>query len=213
MVHPDNRSTRRDDVGEAGFTLVEVLVSLTLLALMSTIMLGGFQFGARSWDRVSTVSAERDRVYATHAFLRQRLGSLSLPSGLAREVDETTLPIVGNETMVSFLASWQTGPVVSGLYLFRLWHDDSDGGRLMLSWQQLVGTETGGGEGTRGERVLLDGVAQLQLGYFGTTREAPGGLWASNWDTRAGGLRLLKLEVQFSDPRRHWPVLMVAPGM
>jgi general secretion pathway protein J len=214
MRRRDSRRTRRGKYGEAGFTLVEVLVSLTLLALLSTMLLGGFQFGARSWERVTTVSEERDRVYATHSFLRQSLGTVALPSGLVRQAGATTLPVAGTDSVLGFVAPWRAGPVVSGLYLFRLWHDDGEGGQLMLSWRQVSGTETAGNnEGASGERVLLDGVAGMKLAYFGTLPEAPQGIWSDRWDTRSGRLLLLSLEIEFVDPRRTWPPLIIAPGM
>jgi hypothetical protein len=78
----------------------------------------------------------------------------------------------------------------------------------------VIGAEaSGGSEGARGERVLLEGIARLKLAYFGVTDEAPDGIWTDLWDTRAGRLRLLAMEVQFDDPRRIWPPLMISPGM
>ena len=36
-----------------GFTLVELLVATTLLALLSVVLFGGLRFGARAWEVVT----------------------------------------------------------------------------------------------------------------------------------------------------------------
>ena len=44
-------STRPPHDGEAGFTLLELLISMTLLGLLMLVVLGGLRFGARAWER------------------------------------------------------------------------------------------------------------------------------------------------------------------
>ena len=66
---------------QAGFTLVELLVAMTLLAFLSIALFGGLRFGARSWEAVVDSSTERDQIAATQTFLRDRLGQLTLPGG------------------------------------------------------------------------------------------------------------------------------------
>ena len=66
---------------QAGFTLVELLVAMTLLAFLSIALFGGLRFGARSWDVVIDSSVERDHIASTQIFLRDRLGQMTLPGG------------------------------------------------------------------------------------------------------------------------------------
>ena len=82
------RRTYRDIGGgrrQAGFTLVELLVAMTLLAFLSLTLFGGLRFGARSWEVVVDSSAERDRIATTQTFLRDRLGQLTLPGPAGRQ--------------------------------------------------------------------------------------------------------------------------------
>lgn len=201
------------DRPDAGFTLVELLVALTLLALLGTLMLGGFQFGARSWERVAEVSGHRDRVALTQSFLRRRLGDLSAPAGLYRDADTAALPLEGEAHAMRFLSEWQAGPAVSGLYLFRLWHD-AERAEVRLGWQQVSGSATGtGGEAAQGERVLLEAVSGLDIGYFGARPDTPQGGWSDRWESGDGALSLVTLKLAFTDPQRMWPPFAVAPGM
>ena len=86
------RRTYRDMKGErrqAGFTLVELLVAMTLLAFLSVSLFGGLRFGARSWEAVVDSSAERDDIASTQTFLRDRLAQLMLPTpGRRRDSNE-----------------------------------------------------------------------------------------------------------------------------
>lgn len=202
----------------AGFTLVEVLVAMTLLGILSAMLFGGLRFGARAWDRVAAASDSRDDVMAAQRFLRQRLGTLSLPSGLQRPPGASGLPLRGEADRMSFVTPWRAGPVRSGLYSFTLWRQaaSESSGRLMLAWRRLgttAGEEAEGGEDIAGRRVLLEGVERLDLSFYGTPEGAHAPGWHRRWEGGGGRLGLVLVDVGFSDGRRLWPRFVVAaPG-
>ena len=198
---------------EAGFTLVELLVAMTLLAFLSIMLFGGLRFGARSWEAVVKSSAERDRIASTQNFLRDRLGQLTLPGPAELRQSGGDGGFDGGPERLEFVAPWLSALSLGGLYRFTLWHEDAGDGRLMLSWQPA---EAGPDEleelgDLAGERVLLDGVAEVSLSYYGAADENDPSEWRDQWENPAAPPRLVRVHLVFADARRVWPDFVVAP--
>jgi general secretion pathway protein J len=210
------RRAFRDTEGgrrQAGFTLVELLVAMTLLAFLSITLFGGLRFGARSWEAVVDSSAERDRIASTQTFLRDRLGQLTRPgpAGPRRLDDEGRLD--GGPERLEFIAPWLSALSLGGLYRFTLWHEDTGNGRLMLSWQPAEADPDALEElgDLAGERILLDGVAEFSLSYYGAADEDAEPEWLDQWESPGDPPRLVRVDLVFADARRVWPDFVVAP--
>jgi prepilin-type N-terminal cleavage/methylation domain-containing protein len=63
-----------------GFTLIEVLVSVALMALIATILVASLQLGGHAWQRVTRLASNTEDIAQAQAFLRERLGTL-YPNG------------------------------------------------------------------------------------------------------------------------------------
>ena len=213
-AHGDPEGGRR----QAGFTLVELLVAMTLLAFLSITLFGGLRFGARSWEAVVGSSAERDAIASTQTFLRDRLGQLTLPGPagrrrLANDADADDAGLERGPERLEFVAPWLSALSLGGLYRFTLWHEDTGDGRLMLSWQPAEADPEALDElgDLAGERVLLDGVTGLRLSYYGAVDEGDEPEWLDQWESPGTPPRLVRVDLAFSDARLVWPVFVVAP--
>ncbi len=198
---------------QAGFTLVELLVAMTLLAFLSITLFGGLRFGARSWEAVVDSSAERDHIASTQTFLRDRLGQLTLPGPAGLRQSDDDWRIDGEPDRVEFIAPWLSALSLGGLYRFTLWHEDTGDGRLMLRWQP-AGADPDALEelgDLAGQRVLLDGVAEFSLSYYGAADEDAEPEWLDQWESPGAPPRLVRVELAFADARRVWPGFVVAP--
>ena len=58
---------------DRGFTLIELVVALMLLALMSSVLFGSLQLAGRSWDGGEAKVAQVTEMRATQQFLREQL--------------------------------------------------------------------------------------------------------------------------------------------
>ncbi|HSF94344.1 MAG TPA: prepilin-type N-terminal cleavage/methylation domain-containing protein [Thermohalobaculum sp.] len=197
---------------QAGFTLVELLVAMTLLAFLSLSLFGGLRFGARSWDAVVGSSAERDAIASTQTFLRARLSEMTAPSPDRPDPEDEIGRLGGSETSVEFTAPWLSALSLGGLYRFTLWHDDEEDGRLMLRWQPDEAIEDSGEDlgDLVGERVLLDGVSDVALSYYGITDEDDQPDWRDRWENPERPPQMLRLELEFADAGVVWPAFIVA---
>ena len=203
---------------QAGFTLVELLVAMTLLAFLSITLFGGLRFGARSWEAVVDSSAGRDRIASTQTFLRDRLGQLTLPgpAELRQSGDDGGLDgggLDGGPDRLEFTAPWLSALSLGGLYRFTLWHEDTGNGRLMLRWQPAEADPDALEElgDLAGERVLLDGVAEFALSYYGAADAEASMEWLDQWDNPGAPPHLVRVDLAFADTRLVWPDFVVAP--
>lgn len=189
----------------AGFTLVELLVALSLIAILSTLVLGGLRFGARSWEAVVAETETRDRVAAVHRFLRARLGGIARAgqAGVWLHAPE----VEGGADEIAFSGPWHTAYGYGGLYRFRLWQAE---GALRLAWRPLA---PGAGSATEGERVILDGVASLGIAYYERPTPERAGGWRRTWRERPAAPPLVRVDVGFDGTGRGsdrvWPPLVV----
>ena len=185
--------------GDAGFTLLELLVGLFVLGLILTLLTQGVRFGlqatrlqSRAMDRNGDLQAI-DRalrhlvaqadpgLYPEPALLRGTTGSLSF-------VTELPLRLAGQAQRadVALLA---------------------EGGRLLLRWAPHRHVLLSAAP-ARQETLLLDGVERIELAY---RPASAAGAWRPSW--AADKLPpLIRIQIVFSQGSgRRWPPILVAP--
>ncbi len=214
----------RERRSEAGFTLLELLVALTLLGLISVVLFGGLRFGTRAWEVSNLRAGQLAQVQAVQGLLRRRI-TQALPPGPedARVAGaETRRPVFsGQADALSFLAAVPSRAGVGGIYAFDLIAiEDAAGVRLELTWRLYRADDDEAGRddtpeaGLGGRRVLIEGLAGARFSYFGAP--APGRVadWRDRWEAEEGLPGLIAIEAEFpAGDGRAWPVLQVAPKL
>jgi general secretion pathway protein J len=197
----------------AGFTLLELTIALTLLALMSAVMFGSLSMAGRTWDGGEAKTAEVGSMRQTEEFLREQL-SAQYPLRL-RKVAELPITFAGERDEMRYAAALPARVIEGGIYYFRLaLRKEGDKSQLILERmipdvQALQEPEFRDAE----HSVLADGIAELKISYFGrdadqTDADAP--TWRDRWDDKQRLPLLVRIEVQ---PQKGpaWPVLVVEP--
>jgi general secretion pathway protein J len=204
--------SRARSAGAHGFTLVELLVALTLLGLLMVALFGGLQLGARAWETTGERLDDSARLQLVQDFLRTRI-SQAYPLEIAGETGTPGLAFSGAPDRLTFVTALPQH-LAPGLHLLTLGLvERDDRAHLLLTWRPVAAGNEAEGEAAARERVLLHDVAGLELAYFGAagSREPPA--WYSFWD--GAGMRqpeLIRLRVTFpAGDRRHWPDLVVRP--
>ena len=118
-----------------GFTLVELLVALTLFALMSVLMFGGLRFGLRAWESGGERIDEAAQVEVVQNLLRRALSQARRTLG--SDEDRDTLSVFsGTPDTMSFVAPLPSHSGNGGLAVFLLSErQNSDGASLALAWK------------------------------------------------------------------------------
>lgn len=188
------------DEGRAGFTLVEMLVSLALASLVGLLTVQALRATAEV-SRTGRRLGAQEEVQIVRDHLRRMLAE-----AVRRRPDGAVVPFRGGPdrfvaTIQADGASETGGEVVVVLAM-----SQADGPPALL--------ETRGPTGAAGTaEILLEPVAGLGFRYFGPLGQAGTPQWQANWDRPDRTPSLLEVTVRFPPgDGRTWPPLVLPFG-
>lgn len=177
-----------------GFTLVELLIGLTLMALISIILFGGMRFGMRAWETGGERVERTTRIELVQNLLRRQLGGARLPSNIA---GKPIVAFAGQSDRVTFIAPPAKRSEADGEFMFVLGKSDANQqSHLDLAWTPFpppAASETGRGPAT--EARLLENVATVELAYYGAPDPKRPAQWWDEWDGANGLPALVRLRL------------------
>jgi general secretion pathway protein J len=201
--------------GSGGFALVELLVAMTLLALLMALLFAGVRLGQRAWE-VSDAWADRlDRLGVLENFLRTQLSEVQAAARRTPSGGQIVL-FEGEPGSLSFVAPMFAPLAVGGLYLVTLSSaGNSTAKRLTLSWRPYgppgsipAGREPGG------PVTLLDAVTEIDFAYGGPPGAGQPLQWSERWSGADHLPSLVRLRLGgVGAAKRNWPDLVVALRM
>jgi general secretion pathway protein J len=177
------------DRHDGGFTLIEVLVSLVLLALVLTLLAGGVRYARSTWDAAARLDQLAGAEMA-EAFLRARLGE-AMAVYEPRTAGTMRVLFRGAGDSVSFVAPAPNGPTGAGLYRYTLEAAPGAGrarGALVVKLaphQAPIGEAAP--EVTLEQHNLMHNITSVAFRYFGRSEIKAEPVWHSAW-TRADAM-------------------------
>ena len=196
--------SKQTTCGSLGFTLVEVLISISLFAVAFTLLMGGFRFTSKAWDageRVSRRSSELETVHRVFGNMLDRLFPVSLQS-----VEREGYAFSGSRERLRFSAQLPPYPGAGGIYTVQFEvTSSSDSDRLELSIAPFDAGTFHDRELTTDEKsLLLETTGSIFFSYYGST-VAEG--WQSEWPESAPPPQLFR--VQFQQSENPWPEIVL----
>lgn len=163
-----------------GFTLIEVIISLSLFALMTVILYGTFYLGHRAVEKgqahFESSQSERSEVELLAGYIRSAYPYRS-------SVKDAAVFFDGEETRLSFVSALSSGMGGRGMAQILLaWNEGQDGdGRLTI--EERIPVRLGSEDessGYRNQVVLREGVRNMRMGYLESNDTDP--VWVERWD-------------------------------
>ena len=200
------------DRRRAGFTLIELVIAITLMGLVLVALYSGLRLGLNSWDSGEQHAEAVNRLRAAQEFLRRQLAQ-SMTVYQNNDRQGQTAVFVGKPDRIEFIAPMLTHLGQGGLYRIRV---EAEGGRLWLRWRAYVRDNPEAG--AEQETVLLSHVSAVEWGYFGPEPDAGNprqprqepqkpSSWRSEWPTGKQRPQLVRLNLKLGDAP--WPDLVV----
>jgi general secretion pathway protein J len=181
---------------QAGFTLLELLISMTLLGLVFVLLFGGLRFGMRAWEHGTTTTDAVDTTRLVQDLLRSELERTCPRRTADKPQDPPYAMFSGAAAQLQFLAP---APAAAGgrrcVPVTLTVQPDGRLERLVLGFGVNRGTD------------LLRHAQSVELAYL-----PEGGVWQSGWSRQPALPALLRLRVTFpKGDARVWPELFIAP--
>ena len=192
----------------SGFTLIEVLIALSLMAFGLALTFGALRGATGSSERAAETAQRDERLRAVHGFLRRQL-SMALP--IAFEFDQSSGEATlfrASSNKIEFVANMPGYLSRGGPYLQTLSIVHGEHGLQLQFGSQLLTTE-GPIKDERPPEVLLDGLSEAEFSFRGLDENAHPGNWRSSWAQTTQLPPLIRLQVRFDDPRKRWPDFVV----
>lgn len=189
---------------DAGFTLVELLVSLALLAIAAVLVGRSFQLDRSALLRLQTRTSAGEQVAAAQDLIRSRIEHLFAQTHY--DSSGPSVEMEGATDHLRFLASEPNLARPIQRYQLSL----SPAGDLALA-QQANSPQS---SPVVAPSVLLAGVAGLEIGYYGPSAAGGAAGWTNDWTRHSAPPQLVRIRVNFAQgDRRVWPELIVRPGV
>jgi len=196
---------KSDGYKSDGYAIAEMLASLLILGMISTLMISGVVTGRHVWERMDVAAQASESVGGVQMLLRQRI-ERAFPVTQYNE-NPPYVDFYGNGSNLVFLAPPRQAQSPQGLRRYKLWLDGR--GELVLSSVSDLAIDTNKPDENL---VLLKGVQSLDLAYFGASPKGDNIGWQFGWLNRITFPRLIRIHVEFrpGDPRQ-WPDMLVRP--
>lgn len=202
-------------VASRGFTLIEMLVGLTLLGVMLILIYASLNVGLRAWDTGEKRVSEASRQRVVQSFLRRELSQLfpvrwrGIPeSKIAFEGAKDELKFV---TMLTLGASAREGGLQWGhLYVAT---DEAPGGerrQTLFIKRSAFNLQAKDWDGVDEAKPipLVTGVKTFELGYYGAENDTVDPQWTSEWTNPLRMPQLIRITLQVDDGRNVPPLIV-----
>lgn len=205
---PAKLSCRR---AEAGFTLLEIIVAVVILAMIMTTAFGALRLGDRSWEAGIKRANESEQLRTTGNLLQRQFNQI-VP--MVWTVDnEPRIAFNGDRRQVQFIAPAPQHHGATGLFEFTLSAEGvEDDVRLVLNYTLFNPDHTSLGPSDGGRRVqLAERLKSVELEYFGSTKADEAPAWHAEWNTeQATYPEMVRLRVERESGALQWPELLLS---
>jgi general secretion pathway protein J len=201
---------------QRGFTLLELIIALTLMVLVAGVLFGSLGLSARSWDAGEQRSSRSDQMRVAESFLRMQL-SVAFPFRFKKMTGQP-LAFSGVADSLRFAAPLISRVGQGGMFLWQLSLDETSGKHRLVLRRAIPDADTTTApvfsDDDADKTILGDDIAELRISYFGPPTDQPEGgklndsAWADRWVDRTSVPQLVKLSITPRDGPA-WPDLIV----
>jgi general secretion pathway protein J len=180
----------KDGPLSAGFTLLEVVVAMTILGLILLIVFGAFRVGLSTWDKGEQTREEYQRQRTATQLITRQIKSMVPYKIKTQKAEGDYLAFDGKSHSLKFVSTLSLKAVRPNGFVFAIYEykeGGPEGGRL-VAYEKRVVNKDFFEEGPKEEEgvTVLQGISDIRFEYFReedpekTRAEA----WLDDWNAK-----------------------------
>lgn len=202
---------------DTGFTLIEILIVMTLLGVMMVLLFGSLKICADSWHKGENKIAQVNKIAVVYNFFQHHL---AVAKPLLNDVKQgnvlSALAFQGDKQSVQFVSSFPASAGKSGLQLFTIRLDKDDDNKdkqlIKVTITPFFPKDDEDTDDHKEEAVLLKDVSELSISYFGTddgiNNDINNASWHDEWSEKTTQPWLIKITIKLDDDT-YWPEMLI----
>jgi general secretion pathway protein J len=181
-----------------GFTLIEILVSLSLLSIVFLLLFSSLYTANKSWSAGEKKISSNDETRVIALFLRRQI-SQALPITWVHE-GEGHLLFKGTENTLVFTTSLPAHRGGGGLNLITLSVVQLEDTSNLIIKNQLLSSELSSYEvNENNTTTLVSNIDNIEISYFGSDEVNQPEDWHYDWIDKKSMPKLIRIEINSSN--------------
>jgi general secretion pathway protein J len=191
-----------------GFTLIEILIAMTLLSMLVVLLFASLRIAAETWNAGEDKIIQINKKAVVYQFFKRQLANMrpiNYPQTYAQiQAGAEPQPgFYGNLSDLRFIAALPLSAARKGLQVFQINMENTSNPRLMVSLRPYQTNQDIPAESV----VLLDDVKSITFSYFGQISDNDNGGWHDEWSALGQLPQLIKVTIALQD-NSFWPAMV-----
>ncbi|NJN46279.1 MAG: prepilin-type N-terminal cleavage/methylation domain-containing protein [Candidatus Competibacteraceae bacterium] len=191
-----------------GFTLLELLIAMSLMGIVLVMVYGGLRFGMRGWESGEQHAVRLNDIQLAQDFIRRQLRQSVSVFRNDEQEGRRVVVFEGDTQSLSIVTPMLEYLGQGGLYVVRIDRVEAEEvGYLRLRWHPFRPNEEDDREEDAQETIVLDQLSQLEWAYYGFEQDAQEPAWYDRWENDQQ--RPLLVRLSWAMQGQPWPDVLV----
>ncbi len=190
-----------------GFTLIEVLIGLTLLSIMVVLLFTSLKICADSWERGEKKISSVNEMAVVYHFFQKHL-SVTKPILNQSIGNDKAIFFQGDTNSLQFASRFPESVNKQGLQIFKVALVEDDNGSYINVSVTPYNSDAEDESSSVEEVSLIKHVREFKLSYFGSSDGVSDGVWAEDWHNEISQPRLVRINIVLENGN-YWPEMII----
>lgn len=191
-----------------GFTLIEVIIAMTLLSLILVLLFSTIFTANKSWQSTERKIEHNDELRLVSRFIQRQITQMT--PLLWSDNKKQKLLFSGKNNEISFTTTLPAHRGGGGVQLVTLKMNNTDGINHLDLYYRYAGGDIFPFDNDNFEQVtLLENIKNIEIAYFGREKEDQEPQWQDEWQNDDFLPLLISIKIQGTETNQDWPELKI----
>lgn len=182
-----------------GFTLLELLLAISLMGMIVASISGGMHLGRRVWE-TGKASESLDEIETSIRVVGAFLAKTKpiMISETNNPLDPPKILFLGNSNVTRFPALSEGNEQWGGVIVTEIGTDQNGPVSELAIWTNVLRYTSGSFEANRSmmrRSIILADVTNFQLAYYGVIEKDQAPVWVDNWPSKSFMPQLISIRI------------------